>query len=145
MSLYVLDTDILSLYERGDPVVVSAMRAAWAKLAITVITVEEQLSGWYALVRQARDAPALARAYDRLRNCIPTLAGLPILSFTEPAIARYDDLTAMRLNVRKNDLRIAAITLENKGVLVTRNERDFRRVPGLTLENWTKPPAAPNS
>ena len=34
------------------------------------------------------------------------------------------------------DLRIAAITLENSGVLVTRNLRDFQRIPNLVVEDW---------
>jgi len=42
----------------------------------------------------------------------------------------------MKLNVRKMDLRIAAIVLECAGVVVTRNVRDFQRVPNLAVENW---------
>ncbi len=43
----------------------------------------------------------------------------------------------MNLNVRKMDLRIAAVVLEYGGVLVTRNVRDFQRVPGLPIEDWS--------
>ena len=37
-----------------------------------------------------------------------------------------------------NDFIVAAITLENGGVLVTNNEKEFRRVKQLEVENWTK-------
>ena len=38
-----------------------------------------------------------------------------------------------------NDLLIAAIALANHLVLVTHNTREFRRVVGLTLEDWQTP------
>jgi tRNA(fMet)-specific endonuclease VapC len=138
MSLYVLDTDTLSLYQRGHAAVSAAVKARPpGEVAITVISVEEQLSGWCAMLRRAQQPPALAQAYQRLADSVQRLAGLPILSFTEPAIARYDQLVSMRLNIGKQDLRIAAITLEKGGILVTRNTRDFRRVPNLVLEDWS--------
>lgn len=108
------------------------------ELAITVISVEEQLSGWYRRLRQAKKPVQLARIYQRLATTVESLAGLPILSFTEPAISRYDGLRALKLNIRKMDLRIAAIALEQGAVLVTRNRGDFERVPGLTIEDWTQ-------
>ena len=63
---------------------------------------------------------------------------LPILAFTVPAIQRYRQLTKMKLNVGKNDLRIAAIALEAGATVVTRNLRDFGRVPNLQLEDWSQ-------
>ena len=59
-----------------------------------------------------------------------------IFDFTEAAILRYNALRVAKLNVGGMDLRIAAIALENGAVVVTRDVRDFERVPGLTTENW---------
>src|SRR5947209_13052830 len=80
MNLYVLDTDILSLYERGDPLVTPRVDARQTgELAITIITVEEQLTGWYALLRQARRRDQLAHAYRRLSQALPIFAKWPAL------------------------------------------------------------------
>lgn len=37
------------------------------------------------------------------------------------------------------DLLIAAHARHLRAVLVTNNEREFRRVPGLAVQNWLKP------
>jgi tRNA(fMet)-specific endonuclease VapC len=52
------------------------------------------------------------------------------------AIMRYEGLKSLNLNVRKMDLRLAAIVQEHQGVPVSRNLRDFRRLPGLSVEDW---------
>ena len=67
---------------------------------------------------------------------IPDLR-FPILDFDLPAIARFESLKSMKLNVGPMDLRIAAIALEHGFTVVTRNLRDFRRVPGLVCEDWS--------
>ena len=132
MKRFILDTDVLSLYQRADPVITLKLNARpRQELAITVITVEEELAGWYSVLRQVRDPDDLAAAYQRLAEAVPILAQWQILSMSRAAITRYETIKSLKLNVRKMDLRIAAIVLEHSGTLVTRNLRDFQRVPGL--------------
>jgi tRNA(fMet)-specific endonuclease VapC len=106
--------------------------------AISVITVEEQLSGWYTQLRQAKDHERLAWAYRRLAVTVRLLANVQIVDFDGPAIRRCEQLKKLKLKVRKMDLRIAASVLERGAILVTRNVRDFRQVPGLRIEDWSK-------
>jgi tRNA(fMet)-specific endonuclease VapC len=138
MSLHVLDTDTLTLLQERHATVVARVAACNpADLAITVISVEEQLSGWYRRLRQAKMVEDLAKVYDRLTATLRSLSRLPILSFSEPAIRRAKALYGAKLNVRKMDLSIAAIALEHQAIVVTRNVRDFERVPGLAVEDWS--------
>jgi len=138
MTLYILDTDTVSLFQRGHPLVRARCDACPPdQLAGTVITVEEQLSGWYTMLRKAKLPSDLAHAYRRLTDTVRFLSRIQILTYTEEAIHRYNALASLRLGVGKMDLRIAAIALELGGTVVTRNARDFNRVPGLVIEDWT--------
>lgn len=138
MSLYVLDTDTLTLYRRGHPPVVQKMlQQALNTLATTAITVEEQLTGWYTLLRRQKTKEQLARAYHNLLETVVELNQFRLLSFTEDSIDRFDSLRSLKLGVRGNDLRIAAIALVHDATVVTRNITDFARVPGLRVENWS--------
>lgn len=115
-------------YQRGHSVVCQNVAArASADLAITVISVEEQLSGWYSLLRTTKRRDHLSLAYQSLADTVPFLARFRILAFPESAVERYARLAASKLNVRKMDLRIAAIALEYDAAVVTRNLRDFQR------------------
>jgi tRNA(fMet)-specific endonuclease VapC len=136
---FILDTDSLSLFERGHPAMVQRVRShPIAELAISVITVEEQLTGWYTEIRRAKQPARLAAMYERLVRTVEILSQFPILSFTEAAIQRFEDLRSQRLNIGAMDLRIAAIALEEpETTLVSRNLRDFQRVPGLRVEDWS--------
>ena len=131
MSFHVLDTDILSLLRLAHPkVCAAAALIAPANLAVSVITVEEQLTGWYTYLRRAKTPATVAKAYEELARNVQDLAGLRILPLSLPAMSRYEQLQKLNLGVRKPDLRIAAIVLEHDATLVTRNEKDFQRVPG---------------
>ena len=138
MTLHVLDTDMLVLFQEGHGAVCRRVLSQPVdELATTAITVEEQLSGWYTLLRRAKDARQLARAYQRLVDSVEVLGQFHILSFTEPAIERFTYLKGLKLGVKHADLRIAAITLEHRGTLVTRNGRDFRGIPDLPIVDWS--------
>ena len=138
MSLFVVDTDILSLYYHSDAAVVRRLRARpQAELAISVMTVDEQLSGWYTVTRQARKTEQLVEAYSQLAEAVIRLATWRILPYTESAIARVSHLKTLKLNIGVMDLRIAAIALDHGAVVVSRNRRDFSRIPGLIVEDWS--------
>ena len=65
------------------------------------------------------------------------LAKFAILVVDAAAANEFDRLRQnKRLKVGRNDLLITAITLANRTTLVMRNQKDFRKVPGLRLENW---------
>jgi tRNA(fMet)-specific endonuclease VapC len=140
MIRYILDTDILTLLQHRHPAVVGRVsREKPDELAITILSVEEQLSGWYRQLRQAKDPAELAKVYDYLTNAVRSFTGLPIVSFSESAILRAKVLSSQRLNVRKTDLSIGAIALERGATLATRNLRDYQRIPGLKVEDWSTP------
>jgi tRNA(fMet)-specific endonuclease VapC len=139
MTLYVLDTDTLQLYQEGNPNVVRRVHAAApGQRAVSVVTVEEQLSGWYTQLRQAKNPEKLAWAYRCLAVTVRFLSRVEIVDFDEAAIHRCEELKKRKLKVPKMDLRIAASVLERGAILVTRNLRDFRQVPGLQVEDWSK-------
>ena len=137
MSLKILDTVTLSLLERTNLVVLRRFLAVPAsEVAVTVINVEEQMTGWQLYLRRAKTDAELVAAYAKLAASVRVLSGMQILDFNAPAVVRYNALLALKLNVGKMDLRIAAIALEAGATVITRNLRDFERVPGLACENW---------
>ena len=136
---YILDTDTLSLLERGNQRVSQKLRLQEAStIFISVVSVAEQIDGRFKFVKSAKTLEQSADAYRLLIETVETLRDLQILPLTVSAMKRYERLWAMKLNVGKNDLRIAAIALENDVTVVTRNTRDFERVPGLRIENWAE-------
>jgi tRNA(fMet)-specific endonuclease VapC len=139
MTLHVLDTDTLTLYQLGHAAVVEHVHGySPDQLATTIISVEEVLTGWYTKVRRSKNKEQLARAYQHLTDAIHFLSQLQVLSFTEPAIDRYEELRTTHRRHGKNDLRIAAIVLASNAILVTRNVRDFQEIEGLVIADWTK-------
>jgi tRNA(fMet)-specific endonuclease VapC len=139
MSLFLLDTDTLSLLEQGHAVVLrNVNHHPVADIAVSAITIQGQMQGFLAALSRARNPQQVALAYEMLvTRLLPAWSRFPVLAFTETAILRFEQLRSLRLNVGLMDLRIAAVALENGLTVVTRNQRDFGRVPGLATADWS--------
>ena len=137
MTLYVFDTDHLSLYGRNHPILIDRLQQQSIVLTTTAINIEEQVRGRLAQISEAKDGDALANAFRWLSETVKLLSEFEVLQFTIEAQSIYRELKLQRIRVGTQDLRIASIVLANQGILLSRNARDFDRVPNLTVENWT--------
>jgi len=140
MSAYVLDTDHVSLFQRKHPQVTARVLAhPSTHLAVTIITVEEQLRGRLSQIRRASSSLARMEGYARLHEALDFFMTIRILDFDDMANSRYEALRQQRIRIGIRDLHIAATVLAVGGILITRNARDFGLIPGLPIEDWSQP------
>lgn len=135
-----LDTDIYSeLLANAEEYVRRVEGLPEEDLCITVVTAEEILRGFLAEVRRAEAAQArrpLWAAYELLAGALRALGKWTILPYSPDADALFRTWRAERVPGKPHDLRIAAICVACGASLITRNRRDFERVPGLDGEYW---------
>lgn len=144
--VYILDTDILSLIQQSNVTVLAASRAARERghvVGLSVVTVEEQFFGWQKLLSTAKTPAIYASASRSLAEAVNLWASFRIFPETEASRSTVEQLLKAKLNVRKDDLRIASVALDRCATLVTHNLVDFRRVPNLLIEDWAAPPTVP--
>lgn len=60
-----------------------------------------------------------------------------LLEFDNAAYTFYQNLRLQKIKIGTQDLRIAAIALAHNAIVVTRNHKDFSKIPDLSLEDWT--------
>ncbi|MBD0346740.1 MAG: type II toxin-antitoxin system VapC family toxin [Coleofasciculus sp. Co-bin14] len=141
MTRYILDTDHVTLLQQVHPIVTQRVSTVNPDdIGVAVVTVEEQLRGWLNAIRQTPQSSQPERliwAYRGLRDVVKYLSRLNLVDFSEEAYACYQELRRQRIRIGTQDLRIAAIVIAENSILVTRNQRDFERVPGLAFEDWT--------
>jgi tRNA(fMet)-specific endonuclease VapC len=138
MPTYLLDTDILSLFQhQHQQVLTSILLHASDTICVCTVTLEEQLSGWSSLARAAKSHAEHERASTVLGSLVQSWCRFGLLLQTAQTLVRYESLLKAKLNVGRYDLRIASIALELGATVVTRNRRDFSRVPGLSIEDWS--------
>lgn len=133
-----LDTDIMTLWLLGQPVVSRRVLETSDVIATTVVSRIELLRGRFEYVLKANDGAQLQAAQSRLDQTERQLEGLVIVPFDPQSAAEFDRLRQIKnlKRIGRADLLIASITLAHRATLVTRNLRHFRQIPGLNLENW---------
>jgi tRNA(fMet)-specific endonuclease VapC len=138
MTLYIFDTDHLSLYGRKLPALMERCRQHQVTLVTTVVNVEEQLRGRLGQVADgADDEVKRGLAYRWLADTNQLLSLFQILPYDDRAQLVFRDLKVQRVRTGPQDLRIGSIALAEGGVVLTRNRRDFERIPGLKVEDWS--------
>lgn len=138
MNQFILDTDHISLYQRGDALVQNRVNMIpTERLAVTIISFEEQVAGRFAQIQRARSLMEAVAAYRLLQEALTYFARQEVLPFDETAAFYLQRLQQQRIRIGTQDLRIAAIALANGCTVITRNRRDFERVPGLSVEDWS--------
>jgi tRNA(fMet)-specific endonuclease VapC len=106
-------------------------------LACSIICFHEQMLGCHTYISQARRAEDVVRGYGMLVQVLRDFSEALVIPFDAAAAVVFEGLVAQRVRVGTIDLRIAAIALSREMVLVTRNASDFRKMPGLRIEDWT--------
>ncbi|MGE0882915.1 MAG: type II toxin-antitoxin system VapC family toxin [Blastocatellales bacterium] len=140
--MYILDTDLLSLLGRTDSPASHRLRFRLSRLKqeeriTTIITFEEQMRGWMSHLARSRSLAKQVEAYRQLQEFLQRYLTISVLEFDETAAAEFERLQKQRIRIGSMDLKIAAITLAQNATLLTRNTKDFSKVPGLLIEDWS--------
>jgi tRNA(fMet)-specific endonuclease VapC len=106
-------------------------------IAVTIVTFEEQLKGRLHFIQKANTKDSLVKAYARLKLTLDYFAITNIVEFNPSAYDIFTDLRQQKIRIGIQDLRIASIALSVRGIVVTRNRKDFAQVPNLLLEDWS--------
>ncbi len=132
-TLYLLDTNICiyAINMRSKSVVEKVRQRSVDEIAISSVTVAELEYGLQKSSRKNTTREAL----------IEFLAPFSIIDFTSLDAIEYGKIRAFLEEkgtpIGAYDLQLAAQALARDLVLVSNNAREFGRVPGLKLENWT--------
>ncbi len=139
---FLLDTDHISILQWRSGSEYSTLAARLAHeppddLAFCIVSFHEQVLGCNSYIARARAPANLVRGYRMFEHVLSAFSAAAVLPFDAAAAAVFEGLVADRVRIATMDLRIAAIALSQNLTLVTRNGRDFNKVPGLSIEDWT--------
>lgn len=131
---YLLDTNICIYVRRRRPpeVLKHFEQSKPGDLAISLIT-------WGELIYGAEKSLHRAVATAALAEFVSLVPVMPMGPEVAPIYGRIRAILATKGElIGGNDLWIAAHALALGVPLVTNNTAEFRRIPGLKLENWTR-------
>ena len=140
---HLLDTDHISILQTESGPEYEALLGNLARhdprdVVLSIVSFHEQVNGATTYLARARTPADLPRGYARLERVRAHFRTRTVLLFDTAASDRLQALLAARVRIGAMDLRIAATALSRGLTVVTRNARDFTRVPGLALEDWTR-------
>jgi tRNA(fMet)-specific endonuclease VapC len=132
---YLLDTNIVSdLVRNPQGRVAQKIRKVGERRVCTSIIVASELR--YGAAK--KQSPRLTAQLQAV------LSALEVMPFESPADTTYGSLRARLERAGRptggNDLLIAAQALALEYTIVSDNEREFARIPGLAHENWLRQP-----
>jgi tRNA(fMet)-specific endonuclease VapC len=107
------------------------------EVATTIVDYEEQMRGWLARLARATTLDRQVSDYRELKNLLRKYCSVPVVDFDTEAAAQFELLKRVPIRIGSMDLKIAAIALAGEATLLTRNLIDFRKVPGLRVEDWS--------
>lgn len=131
---YLLDTNIcIYIRQRRPPELLERFkRLAIGEAALSIITFGELVFG----AAKSSDAASAMGKLDELASFL-TVLPLPLDAARAYGSIRAE-LEARGETIGNNDLWIAAHARSEHFVLVTNNEREFRRIDDLEIENWVQ-------
>jgi len=133
---YLFDTDHPTFYQHGHPLVSHRLRLQPpATVEISVVTVEEILRGRLARLARGGDGATRIRHYALLEEALVDFAQFPVVSYDQAVEDQFQRIRHIQIGTQ--DLKIAATALASQLPLVTANRRDFAKVPGLAIEDWS--------
>ncbi|GCA69402.1 hypothetical protein MiYa_00928 [Microcystis aeruginosa NIES-2519] len=139
--MYLLDTDHISILDRGGQPAQQLLKKLAAitssEVATTIITYEEQMRGWLSYIAKTSSIETQVVAYRRLEKHLANYRTIPIVGFDEKAGQVFQELRVTYPRLGSMDLKIAAISMVNPAILLTRNLSDFGQIAGLRAEDWT--------
>ena len=137
--MLVLDTDHLSEIDLGSArgrELSERLKSSEQDVVTTIVSVEEQLRGWLAMINSQLDPLKQIEPYSRLQGRFHFFSKWKILPFDEPSARLFSQMRAGRSRIGTMDLKIAAIARAIGAVLLTANFSDFGRLEGLKVECW---------